>query len=223
MKKLTAALLGLAVLVGGVSLGALLTFELRPPQVITQAVTAVTPPPERTEVTRDVMVRSLQGKLEMVTASLLLDAYTVAGVCDGNWWQDFAYRNCVTMLIPGKVNAGFNWQQFGPENIETTSETITVNIGTPQIFDVVIDHSKIEVLNQDDGWFVSQDQTLQTRALAQATRELRAKACRNDILTFAAHEAEVRVGNNLRTLLHAAGDTRQVRVIYMPPTCSRSL
>lgn len=189
------------------------------PQVITKTVAVVTPPPERTEVTRDVMVQALEGKLELVTASFKFDTYTIAGTCDGNWWQQFAYTNCVSLLIPGKVNAGFNWQQFGPESITATTETVTVNLGTPRLFDVVIDHSKIEVLNQEDGAFVSQDKTLQTRALAQATHELRVKACQSNLLRFAALEAEKRVGDNLRTLLAEAGDIRQVRITHMPPAC----
>jgi hypothetical protein len=189
------------------------------PRVVTQTVEVVAPPPERTEVTRDVMVRALEGKLELVTASFPFDTHIVAGTCDGNWWQQFAYKNCVSLLIPGKVNAGFNWQQFGPESITTNAETVTVNLGAPRLFDVVIDHSKIEVLNQEDGAFVSQDRTLQVRALAQATRELRTKACQSDLLAFAALEAEKRVGDNLRTLLHEAGDTRQVRITHMPPVC----
>lgn len=189
------------------------------PRVVTKTVEVVAPPPERTEVTRDVMVRALEGKLELVTASLPFDTHTVAGTCDGNWWQQFAYKNCVSLLIPGKVNAGFNWQQFGSESITANAETVTINLGTPRLFDVVIDHSKIEVLNQEDGLFVSIDKTLQVRALAQATRELRVKACRSGLLRFAATEAEKRVGDNLRTLLHAAGDTRQVRITYMPPDC----
>ncbi len=189
------------------------------PRIVTRTVEVVAPPPERIEVTRDVMVRSLEGKLELVTASLNFDTHTIAGTCDGNWWQQFAYKNCVSLFIPGKVNAGFNWQQFGPESITTTPETVTVNLGTPRLFDVVIDHSNIEVLYQIDGTFVSQDRTLQTRALAQATRELRVKACQSNLLRFAALEAEKLVGDNLRILLSEAGDIRQVRITHMPPAC----
>jgi hypothetical protein len=197
--------------IGGISSAA--------PRIITKTVEAVTPPPERTLVTRDVMVKALEGKLELVTASLPFDTHTIAGTCDGNWLQRLAYKNCVSLFIPGKVNAGFNWQQFGLASITTNTETITVNLGRPKIFDVVIDHEKIDVINQEDGWFVSQDNTLQTRALAKATRELKTKACHSGLLRFAAVEAEKRVGDNLRTLLHAAGDTRQVRITYMPPDC----
>jgi hypothetical protein len=187
--------------------------------VVPQAAAEIAPPPERTLVTRDVMVKALEGKLELVTASLPFDTHTIAGTCDGNAWQKFAYENCVSLLIPGKVNAGFDWQQFGPESITMNADEIVVNLGKPKIFDVVIDHGKIAVLNQTDGAFVTRDQSLQVRAIAQATRELRVKACGSDLLRFASLEAEKRVGDNLRTLLHAAGDTRLVRISHMPPDC----
>lgn len=206
-------------IVGGAIIGTVATFELQPPEVITETVKAVTPPPERIEVTRNVMVKALEDKLEITTFSMYLDAYVVAGVCDGNWWQNFAYRNCVTMMVPGKINAGFDWETFGPSQITTSRDVVTVHLGRPIIHDVVIDHKRIEVLGQEDGAFVFSDKKLQTKALAQATVELRQKACRNDILKAAALSAEKRVGDNLRLFLQQAGDVRAVAIVYDIPDC----
>ena len=205
--------------VGSFLLGSIVTFELQPPEVITKTVEAITPPPERIEVTRNVMVKALEDKLEITTFSMYLDAYVVAGVCDGNWWQDFAYRNCVTMLVPGKVNAGFDWETFGPDQITTSRDEVIVHLGKPVIHDVVIDHKRIEVLGQEDGAFVFSDKKLQTKALAQATDEIRKKACRNDILKAAGLSAEKKIGDNLRLFLQQAGDVRSVKIVYDIPTC----
>jgi Protein of unknown function (DUF4230) len=219
MKKRYIALMVTVGVVGGALVGTIATFELQPPEVISRTVEAVTPPPERIEVTRNVMIRALEDKLEITTFSMYPDAYVVAGVCDGNWWQDFAYRNCVTMLVPGKVNAGFDWETFGPDQITTSRDEVIVHLGQAEIQDVVIDHKGIEVLGQEDGAFVFSDKKLQTKALAQATVELRQKACRNDILKAAGLSAEKKVGDNLRLLLKAAGDVRTVSIVYDTPTC----
>lgn len=165
------------------------------------------------------MVQALEEKLEITTFSMFLDTYVIAGVCDGNGWQQFAYRNCVTMLVPAKINAGFNWETFGPDSITTNRDEVTVHLGKAKIHDVVINHKGIEVLNQEDGAFVSPDKHLQTKALAKAATELRLKACRNDILKAAALAAEKKVGDNLRVLLKTAGDVRTVKIVYDIPKC----
>jgi hypothetical protein len=186
---------------------------------VSTVIAAVTPAPERVEVTREVMVKSIEGKLEVTTASLTLETYTVAGRCDGNNWQQWAYENCVTLLVPAKVNAGFDWSEFGADDISTDADTVTIKLGQPTIFDVVINHQKIEVLDQVDGWFVTQDKSLQMRALAQASKEIRAKACLNDIYKWASLEGKERIGNNIRTTLQAAGDKRKVEVLTTPVRC----
>ena len=129
-------------------------------------VAAVMPPPEKIEVSRQAMLRALEGKLELTTASMRLEKFVPGGVCDGNTWQNFAYEDCVTMLVPAKINAGFDWGTFKPEQIKSTSERITVDIGTPKIFDVVIDHQNIKVIYRSDGAFVSPDKSLEMRVLA---------------------------------------------------------
>lgn len=223
MRKTSIALMAIAATGGSFLLGSILTFELQTPEIITETVEAVVPPPERIEVTRNVMVKALEDKLEITTFSMYLDAYVVAGVCDGNWWQDFAYRNCVTMLVPGKVNAGFDWETFGPDHITENRDEVIVHLGKAMIHDVVIDHKRIEVLDQEDGAFVFSDKKLQAKALAQATVEIRQKACRNDIYKAAALSAEKKVGDNLRLLLKTAGDVRTVKIVYDIPDCKTVL
>ena len=188
-------------------------------RTVTRTVEVIAPPPEKIEVSRQAMLRALKGKLELTTASMRLEKYVPGGVCDGNAWQNFAYENCVALLVPAKINSGFAWETFKPGMIAVTPELVTINLGTPKIFDVVIDHKNIKVLYQGDGAFVSPDKTLQTRTLAAAEKALRLDACHNGILRTAGLEAEKRIGDILRSLLHAAGDVREVKITYSVPAC----
>ena len=185
----------------------------------TATISAVAPPEEKIEVSRQAMLRALDGKLEITTASMRLEKYVHGGICTGNAWQQFAYENCVTMLVPAKINAGFDWESFGPDNIEVTHEVITIKLGTPKIHDVVIDHSGIKVLDQSDGALVFSDTSLQTRILAESTPAFRKDACFNGILKTAALVAEKKVGDNIRLILRQAGDVRQVKITYTMPAC----
>jgi Protein of unknown function (DUF4230) len=186
-------------------------------RVVEKTIQVVGPPPEKIEVSRQAMLRALEGKLELTTASMRLEKYVPGGVCNGNAWQNFAYENCVTMLVPAKINAGFDWGTWKPEQITATHERVTIDLGAPKIFDVVIDHKNIKVLYQGDGAFVSPDKTLQTRVLAASEPAFRRDACNNDILHTASLEAEKRVSDIERSLLHTAGDTREVVVTSKAP------
>ena len=188
-------------------------------EAVARTIETVAPPPERIEVSRQAMLRALEGKLELTTASMRLEKYVPGGVCDGNAWQNFAYENCVAMLVPAKINAGFDWGTFKPEQITTTPELVTIDLGTPKIFDVVIDHQNIKVLYQGDGAFVSPDNTLQSRILAESEKAFRYDACHNDILRTAGLEAEKRTGDIVRSLLHTTGDRREVKITYTIPAC----
>jgi hypothetical protein len=215
MKKRYIALMITAGVVLGALVGTVATFELQTPKIITKAVAAVTPPPERIEVTRVAMVKALEGKLEITSASMRLEKYVPGGVCNSFLWED-----CVTVIVSGKINAGFDWGSFTPHNIRVTPDEVTVHLGKPKIHDVVIDHTRTKTISQEDGLFVlTPDKSLQLRTIARTVDQLKVDACHNGILKFAALEAEKRVGANLRTLLKAAGDTRTVSIVYDIPRC----
>ena len=218
-KALKWSMLLILILSGAFVYESITNIGLMVPTVVTKTVQVMAPPPEKIEVSRQAMLRSLEGKLEITTASMRLEKYVHGGICTGNAWQQFAYENCVTMLVPAKINAGFDWENFGPDNIEVTHEVITINLGTPKIHDVVIDHSGIKVLDQSDGALVFSDTSLQTRILAESTPAFRKDACFNGILKTAALVAEKKVGDNIRLILRQAGDVRQVKITYTMPAC----
>lgn len=158
--------------------------------------------------------------MEVTTISLNLEAYVTTGTCGDGVINSFLWNDCLVMLVPGKVNAGFDWGGFTADQVETTDTEVVVTISSYKIFDPVIDHSKLATLNYDDGLFViNPNMNLQGQGLAQATRDLREDACNNDILRLAALSTEKNIGDNLRTFLHAAGDVRMVRIVSDIPVC----
>ncbi len=219
MRKLRIALMAAAGTVASFFIGSIVTFEMQIPEIITKTVEVITPPPERIEVTRVAMVKALEGKLEITSASMKLEKYVPSGTCNSFLWED-----CIVMIVTGKVNAGFDWGTFSSDDITTTGDVVTVNLGTPKIHDVVIDHTRTKVLNQTDGLLViNPDKSLQMRTLAKTVTQLRKDACHNDLLKFAALEADKRVGDNLRLFLQQAGDVRTVKVVYDIPDCKTVL
>ena len=109
---------------------------------VAETIAPALPPPERIEVSRQAMVKALEQKVEITSASMYLDKYVPGGVCGENAWQRFMYNNCVTMLVTAKVNAGFDWKAVTAQQITADHERVTVDLGSPKILDVVTIHDK---------------------------------------------------------------------------------
>lgn len=219
MKKLLLFLAALALVVAAVVTNKLMDTASVVPEVIQETIEVMVPP-EPTTVTREAIVKSIEEKMEVTTISLKLEAYVITGKCSEGAIKAFFTNDCLTMLVPGRVKAGFDWEGFTPDQVETTDDEVVVTISSFKIFDVIIDHSKIASLSYDDGLFViNPDMNLQGRGLAKAKLDLRKDACKNEILKLAALSAEKNLGDNLRTFLHAAGDVRMVRIISNIPVC----
>lgn len=192
------------------------------PKVVTKTVEVMAPPPEKVQVSKFVIVEAMEKKYQLTTASANLQTYLEAGRCDGNWWQDMAYRDCLKMDVPAKVNAGFGQNIIDEKRITATPETVTIDLGTPIIHDVVINHARIKVRNPDDegGFWSDADKNLQARALAKTETTFRRLACEAGIFQQASLSAEKQYGDHVRHILSLAGDTRTVHITYDVPTCT---
>jgi hypothetical protein len=180
------------------------------------------PPPQKVEVSPVVLIQAMEEKFEVTTFSMnLLSDEVTSGICDGNWWQDFAYRDCLKMQVPGKVNAGFGREILDQKRITATPDTLTIDLGTPTIHDVVLDPSRVKVLNPDDeeGYLTDPDKNLQAKGFVAAIAKLKVAACNANILQAAALSAEKHYGDLVRTVLKTAGDRRNVKFVYTVPKC----
>lgn len=222
MKKIYTALSAVGLVGIGFFTGTDVSFMPDVPKVITRTVEVVAPPPETVQVSKYVIVQAMEETYQVTTASANLKTYVEAGRCNGNWWQDMAYRDCLKMDVPAKVNAGFGQNIIDEERVSATDQSITIDLGTPVIHDVVINHGRITVRNPDDdgGFWSDADKNLQARALARLAPTFQRMACEAGIFRQAALSAEKQYGDHLRHVLGLAGDTRTIQIIYTVPTCT---
>lgn len=192
-------------------------------QAVTNTVSAVTAPPAKVEVSPVILIQVMEKKFETTTFSMNLTADDVkAGRCDGNWWQDFWWRDCLKMTVPGTVNAGFGRSILDPSRITSTKDTVTLDLGEPIIYrQVYIDHSRVIVKNPDDtpGLLANANKNLQAEGFALAEQKLRIAACQAGILRAASLSGENHYGELLRNNLRIAGDVRTVKVVSHVPSC----
>ena len=189
---------------------------------VTAAYAAAAPPPTKVEVSPVVIIKAMEEIYETNTFSMRLTAERVkAGRCDGNWYQDLAYRDCLLMQVPATVKAGFDRAMLDRSLLTATSELVTIDLGTPVIHDVIINHAQVLVLNPDDdgGWLTDANKNLQAEGFATAEQKLRIVACRAGIYKSAALSAVTQHGDAVRNLLALAGDHRPVKVVYQLPHC----
>jgi hypothetical protein len=115
----------------------------------------------------------------------------------------------------GEVRAGVDLSQIQPEDVQTTENTVTIQLPPPQILDSKIDVNRSEVYDYDRGFLdLGPDVApqLQTLAQRQTLNEIVNTACEQGILTQANERAELTVTN----LLANAGYDR-VTVIRASP------
>jgi len=226
MKKLLAllALLALVIaLLGAYLYGQATSITTTISATTAQAVAATLPPPPKVEISPVILIQAMEEKFETTTFSMNLSADDVkVGRCDGNWWQNFWWRDCLKMKVPGTVDAGFGREILDPSRITVSGNIITLDIGSPKINPkTYIDHANVKVYNPDDtpGWLANANKNLQAEGFAQAEQKLRVAACQAGILRAASLSGENHYGEQLRNALKAAGDVRTVKVVSHIPNC----
>lgn len=221
MKKLLLILMVGVLVVGSYLYGQATSIAEPITRVVKKTIEVMASPPVKIEVSPVVLIQAMEDKFESITFSMYLVPDEVkAGQCDGNWFQDTLYRDCLKMRVPGYVNAGFNRGILDRNRFVVTADTITIDLGTPVIYKPNIDHKHVKVLNPDDdgGWATDPDKNLQAKAFVVAEGKLRQAACKANILQASALSAEIRYGNEIREVLKAVGAAHRVVVKYTIPT-----
>ena len=181
---------------------------------------AATLPPEPVTVTEQAMVETIDRKLELTVAELTFATSVTTGTCGETGWQRFAWNDCLTMIVPGKVEADLRLDGFNSEAIETTSDEVTIRLPGVKVGDITINHDDLQVVGYDQGLFVTDAApNLQGQGLAEAREDLFNQACRSDLLEEATLRAADRVKNLLQPLFEAVGDTRTITVVLGSATC----
>jgi hypothetical protein len=192
-------------------------------RTITETVQVVAPPPPKVEVSPVIVIGAMKRIFENNTFSMPLTADEVrSGVCEDSWIKRSLYQKCVRMMVPATLKAGFNKAILDRSRIVVSDETITINLGTPTINDVVIDHARVKVLNRDegDGWLATADKNLQAKGFVVAEKKLRRVACIAGIHRAAALSAEKQYGEEIRNLLAIIGANYRVVFTHtLPKAC----
>jgi len=214
MKKKLLLLLGIIIAVAGVFVWDTIA-EMREavPKQFAKVAAAVAPP-EPTTVAAPALVEALEHKLELTVAEAIFTTSVSTGTCGESGWQVFAWNDCLTMEVPGKVEVDVDLGGFDLEDIEETPEQVIITLPGVVVGDIVINHATIRVVGYDDGVFVwSPNPNLQGEGLAKATKQIRDQACRSDKLrTEAVLKAEENIHKLLRPIFKAAGDRRTLVV-----------
>jgi hypothetical protein len=193
-------------------------------RTITKTIEVMAPPLPKIEVSPVFIVGATREINERNTFAMPLTADEVrSGVCEDGWIKRGLYQKCVIMDVPATIKAGFNRPDLSQNQITITADQITINLGTPTINDVIIDHARVRVLNKDeeDGWLAKPDKNLQAAGFVKASQELRKAACVAGIHRSAALSAEKQYGDEMRNALAAIGATYRVVIKYtLPKNCA---
>ncbi|MEE0920928.1 MAG: DUF4230 domain-containing protein [Paludibacteraceae bacterium] len=109
--------------------------------------------------------------------------------------QPDSAQNELVLLLKGIARAGFDLSKLSEGNLVAKSDTLTINLPAPELFDVIINPSDYEVFVEKGKWSHEEIQTFQV----QAKEQLRTHALEEDIIGKAKTEGKERLANLFKT------------------------
>ena len=109
--------------------------------------------------------------------------------------QPDSAQNELVLLLKGIARAGFDLSKLSEGNLVAKSDTLTINLPAPELFDVIINPSDYEVFVEKGKWSHEEIQTFQV----QAKEQLRTHALQEDIIGKAKTEGKERLTNLFKT------------------------
>ncbi len=109
--------------------------------------------------------------------------------------QPDSAQNELVLLLKGIARAGFDLSKLTEGNLVAKSDTLTINLPAPELFDVIINPSDYEVFVEKGKWSHEEIQTFQV----QAKEQLRTHALEEDIIGKAKTEGKERLANLFKT------------------------
>ena len=109
--------------------------------------------------------------------------------------QPDSAQNELVLLLKGIARAGFDLSKLTEGNLVAKSDTLTINLPAPELFDVIINPSDYEVFVEKGKWSHEEIQAFQV----QAKEHLRTHALEEDIIGKAKIEGKERLANLFKT------------------------
>lgn len=161
----------------------------------------------RFDVEPVVLVGRIQALARLQTAQVDLQT-TVRGSRGEGWMLRAAGEELVFQGI-GRAIAGVDLAHLGPEDVWVDGEGVVwVRLPEAEVFQIDLDEDRSSVLYREQGWFAKADRNLEKQARQVAIKQLEAQAEVLGVEQAAAEQAQVVVGDLIRSL--GATDVRFV-------------
>ena len=109
--------------------------------------------------------------------------------------QPDSAQNELVLLLKGIARAGFDLSKLSEGDLVAKSDTLSINLPAPELFDVIINPSDYEVFVEKGKWSHEEIQSFQV----QAKEQLRTHALEEDIIGKAKTEGKERLANLFKT------------------------
>jgi Protein of unknown function (DUF4230) len=159
------------------------------------------PQPEPKVAVQSIVLQQMREASELTTASFTMQAVvpteqdaTVSGFVIG--------KTKLLYIAYGEVQAGVDLSQIKPENVQTSGESIRIQLPAPKILNQKIDVNKSQVYDYNRGFMgLGPDAapTLQSLAQQEALKKIQAAACEGELLKHASDRAKLVVTQLLNT------------------------
>lgn len=182
-----------------VAIAAIAAFQAeRLTKQVTQALFPPAPAPV-TEV-RSLLVNRLEGKTELKTAEVTLEALTTSEQ-ERRLGQIYLGETTVVYQGVGRVSAGIDLAQLQVTSVDREAGRIQVLLPPPYLVQLELDVERSGIIEHHRAWLAPNvETTLYTEVQRKALREIRQEACQEGLIEKANQEAEAIV----RRVLEAA-------------------
>jgi Protein of unknown function (DUF4230) len=184
-----AALIGFSQWNWGDRLWAMLNSVANPPQ------------PEPKVAVQSIVLQQMREASELTTASFTMQA-VVPTEQDASVSGFVIGKTKLLYIAYGEVQAGVDLSQIKPENVQTSGESIRIQLPAPKILNQKIDVNRSQVYDYNRGFMgLGPDAAPQLQSLAQqeALKKIQAAACEGDLLNHASDRAKLVVSQLLST------------------------
>ncbi len=125
------------------------------------------------------------------------------------------YRDRLTMVIVGHVNAGIDLSRMTEADIRSDSDALTLRLPAPELQDCFLNESGSYVISRETGVFTSGAPELDLEARRFAVRQFRDAALEDNILEMVNEQAAATLTDFLNAF--APADGQPIRIVTTPP------
>lgn len=202
-KHLTGAASALLVVAASVAASVATTsFTARPAPLASTTTTVIRPTPN--------VLRSVQELARLESVSFHMER-----VIDLHDEQERAFglvhaEDSILLVAVGEVTAGVDLAALRPEDVRVDRATghVTLTLPAPQVFSSRLDNERTHVHRRSTELLARRDESLESRARAEAERSIRQGALESHLLDRAKASAAQTVGGLVRGLGFSAVDIR---------------